>query len=679
MAPALKTTAPTALPFSYTYTPRIALAPAERLAYLSFFLSKDVRAPALPSYRTPPLSDDAETLSGTFLLALAPRALAALPRDATVSVEAFVHCTNSHGETAVNQAGCARFYLETLLRGETRRADMLVPCANNFDKGAIELRLALDPQHDDPIEFTLAEPSSYDYRGDAAVARAEASVHAQAKLSMQPFTALGARRGFESMRAIHAPYYRAYGLTMPGPAFCLVRSETLSPPAYYENALDIVLRRTYPRLTISQARSRLANEGAGGASWREVAVVLARVLCVFVNYCTYLTDKIVDGHRGTLAAWLARPHDILIESFDVTFRLTNTGDCEDFTLAIALEARDIRDLAFESAAMQRVQRCRREMEFEMMLMGVFGGALSDALQHGAQFGGHLAGRLTPRPLFARRVSRVSAVARAAGARDGKIGASIDTAASADAVFLGTEFGRAADWAATLPVLNLEGTGILDPYAERNVNGPLHAYLSEGAPEETFYRVKYAIQVPPENEHPFYKTCQSSFLPDRADDCYACLETFYVNQHEGRAVSCSVPYPESRDITNDEVAFWTGEDMTPDMRAWLPHLLKHVHPVAPHSLPAHRASEAQTNVLLERLVLNSTTPIGERWQNMDYFLRDSQVTPERVAALRKALHEKRGVRRIQYFAEPVTASLGGWMIRVWLDEGAVAAAQRGVRS
>src|SRR5690606_6595021 len=158
-----------------------------------------------------------------------------------------------------------------------------------------------------------------------ARALSQASLQAQqyAELRTQFYARVPPRPGYRNMSRIQAPFFANSGLLMPGCAFALVRADAPTPAAFFENALDIVLRRPYPRVdALAGARERLATT----VPWRDVAVVLARMLCLFSNYCVYLMDKVVEGSRGTLSALFMRPHERFIESFDVTPRTTLTGD-----------------------------------------------------------------------------------------------------------------------------------------------------------------------------------------------------------------------------------------------------------------------------------------------------------------------------------------------------------------
>jgi hypothetical protein len=640
------------LAVSIEYEPNLAPAPAERAAFLTLFLSKDVRG---EPYARVAVDDTSDTLKRTTTLRV--RVDAPLPRDTTLSVCAYVHTRNSHGEATLNQGGFARFYLQDLVAGGAATRAMLVPCAQNYSKGRVTLRVA----GADALKFAAATPYDYDERAPESVRRFASAVAAHIAASRHIVDGLPLGRGLETMGAIRAPLYRAYDLTMPGVFFCMVRPDAPSPAAYYENVLDIVLRRHYARLSIDEARSKLATE----APWRDVAIVLAKMLCVFPNYCTYLTDKIVEGHRHGLASYIERTRDRPIESFDVTFRLTLTSDCEDDALASALEALDIEALAFETPAMRRVQQCRRAMECEMALKGVLGGSLHDAMQSGAvRFGGHMNARLTPRALFARRLARVHA--------DGE----------APYVGLSGEFRDAAEaLAAPLPVLDLEGTGVLEPDCARDENGPLHDYLSRNAPEAAFHRAKFSVQMPRDEEHAFYKYVQSSMLPDRAERGFAALEVTYVQARAGAAVSSAVAYPESRCETRESVALWAGAELSSELRRWAPSVLKHVHPVAPHAAPFTRARDVARNALLERVVAGKTAAaaaafsplkaadVPVEWRHIDYMLRDDQLDEQRTRALRRAA-EARAVRRVEYFCEPVTPALTGWLLRFWLEPSAM---------
>lgn len=635
----MATTTPLVLRFAYR--PDLAPAAKERAAFLTIYASADVRSPALP-YAQVETSDSSAETSGTVTLKMRTDALAEVPRDASVTVCAFVSCENTHGEPAIDQAGYARFYLEDLLENKHDEALLVVANANHYSKGKIALSIE---KFGGKIVF--APRSDYDYRGADQIKRALRVVEAHAALAMLPYSSFRPQNGYESMKAIKAPFYKFNDIVLPGAAFCLVRPDESSSIDYYEGVLDIVLRRRYPRFTtIDEARRHLVDE-LNGATWIEVARVLGSMLCIFVNSCTYLLDAVWTGHRSGVRSYLSSPRLDAIESFDCDVRARNSGDCEDFANQICMEAREIQELPFKTAAMKRVQACRRQYECEMILLGVSGSALADSLHGHVAFGGHMAARLTPKHQFLESFERAS---------------------TQRTVFIGDEFG-APIWAETLPVLALEGTGWLSVSCDNDKTSALHAYVS-GGHEEAFDRLKYSVEMPCSQEHSFYRSIQSSILYDRLNLGYPAAEAAWLWKPPTSAASAppasSIPYVDS--LRNEAVVRWVMTEFLDDeIRGWLPHLLKHVSPVPPHTLPS-RASRSLRSPLLDSLVRG--TPGGavkDSWTNIDFALRDFQATEERVAALRSAINAKPRVRRVEVFREAITGDLAGFLLRIWLEK------------
>jgi hypothetical protein len=631
----------------YVYVPSLAPSDKERTAFLTFFASSDIRDTSKQSYaKTANLDDSLVKHTGTIELQLVLSNTDAVAKDASVTVQAWVHCENTHGEPAIDQAGYARFYLEELLaqRGSHGAVELRVANADNYVKGTIDL--SVDHCDDCSTIVFAASASAYDWRGKAQFEKALRAVEKHASMSQLAYEHLPMTRGYESMQMIHAPFYRVNGIVLPGVAFALIKADAPSPTAYYENLLDIVLRRQYPsKRSIVEARDHLVH----GASWREVSLVLAKMLCVFVNSCCYLLDGVWQGRRGSFRSILSPAKMQPIESFDTTPRLTHTSDCEDDALQCCLEARDIRDLVFESEAMKRVQQARRAMEIEMLLLGVSGASLHDAMASGqrARFGGHMAARLTAKREFLERFARTSTKKH---------------------VFIGDEaYDEVPAWSTTLPILSLEGTGCLEPDCTHDMLGPLHSYLaSDDESERALYRLKYSVHQPRDKEHSFYKSIQSSFLVDRMDAGYACGEAAYVVLDAHGKVSTSVPYPLSLKLGDAQVGQWFCEELDNETRAWLPSLMKHIHPVEPHVAPAEGTRVLVRNQLLESLVRNKSLLLDQRWRNIDYTLRSYQLTRERVSALGKLFGKKRAVVKVEYFREPVTSTLTNWLLRVWID-------------
>ena len=147
-------------------------------------------------------------------------------------------------------------------------------------------------------------PSVLDYRGENKRLY-EACFRRYILANYEVFAEANARPTWPFMLNIHSPMYRFRGITVPGLCFTLLNNaRAANTEAYYVNLLHVTLRRHYTDGDAATASAaELERRFVAEATDAETAVVLAKLACVFSNYCTYMTDKahtLADAHTAAL-------------------------------------------------------------------------------------------------------------------------------------------------------------------------------------------------------------------------------------------------------------------------------------------------------------------------------------------------------------------------------------------
>jgi hypothetical protein len=146
--------------------------------------------------------------------------------------------------------------------------------------------------------------SDYDYMGDNK-SYFDQVFTAYIAASYIVFDKNNALPSWKFMSDIHSPAFLFNGtptewrekvkyssVVSPGLCFLLLQKEThnQNTERYYLNLLMIVLRRHYKYKTLDEALDFFINKETD----EEVAVILAELICVFSNYCKYMTDKVTN-------------------------------------------------------------------------------------------------------------------------------------------------------------------------------------------------------------------------------------------------------------------------------------------------------------------------------------------------------------------------------------------------
>lgn len=222
--------------------------------------------------------------------------------DTTINFDLFTHTYNKKGEKCLNEAGSCSVFLYELyyyLSQDPKKVlylkkPLIVYNADRMFKGLIYMELddsMITNGNGQPLkrEDIFNPVSEYDYMGDNKKVFDE-TFKRFITSNYSVFSKQNSQPTWEFMRNIHSPMYRFRGIISPGLCFILLNrdSRCKNTERYYINLLEITLRRHYPDKDLKDAMQYLINS----ASDREVAVIHAKLVCIFSNYCKYMTDKV---------------------------------------------------------------------------------------------------------------------------------------------------------------------------------------------------------------------------------------------------------------------------------------------------------------------------------------------------------------------------------------------------
>lgn len=175
-----------------------------------------------------------------------------------------------------------------------------------------------------------------------------------------------------------------------------------SKEAYYLTALKYAIQR------------RTLNASPDLESWTEnrssawCAAVVMDMLCIYVNWCNYITDIVDHNQEGK-----AKDPSLkrLIESFDV-IRCRDAGDCEDFSREILMTVMELmfNKADFSSTAIQKVRAIMNRFIFVSVLCGVSKAAIGFKDKHDptVKLSGHECALAVPKYIFFKAISRSDA-------------------------------------------------------------------------------------------------------------------------------------------------------------------------------------------------------------------------------------------------------------------------------
>lgn len=328
---------------------------------------------------------------------------------------------------------------------------------------------------------------------------------------------------FKSITNLGVFTYASRRGNIPGCMFDIPRKIPETKEVYYLNALRVALQRTRPfqDVTHEDVQQLFSSKG----SVQEQALVGMIMLCVFVNYCDYITDE-VDNNAASSSTYSKKMVE-LIESFDTTVRFRNAGDCEDFTLEILIEVAEIKYNVhiMQSEVMHTVKAIFDKFIFASSLCGVSNASISfssASSSNDSHLNGHECAIAIPKHLFFK---------------------ALDSNHPLHQLYSDEEKSRGSEFS----ICVLEGTGNLHPIAKKqskaastlmkHILGNLPDRFTDHFRKQNFYR--------PESDDNFYKVFLT-FLTSEPflEKGHRGFEYLLCNTNEtGSVVSKGVPFSE----------------------------------------------------------------------------------------------------------------------------------------
>lgn len=394
----------------FAYKARMASPDHERNPSLHFYLSKDCgRKPVIVECA----GDGAKCEGATLRFPLRVRRLLS---DCMLNLSAYTCIPNEQGRFCVNQAGFASVPLGDALRDKRCRFDLLE--AKSADpakssKGSVELTIseawieraapagvcAHGEQSKDaeqskggeieaaveklPVRFSkgLAEDAA-----QVIEAKAAAEKLVQRYVSQNRAFYSQHKPSNESVRNVTVYYYQGRCGYAPGCLFDLT-SISDTRESYVLHCLSICAARRYndrraPFAGVKDVRqpSEIDLEGGHWMGLRDEAgkcALLMEALCLFVNYCKYITDELDHNDAESRLRWSQKRVE-LVESFDPETAMRDAGDCEDTTEQVLQTCMDIKHgmTQPQSRVMVEARRLLDQFVFVSSLCGVTSMALN---------------------------------------------------------------------------------------------------------------------------------------------------------------------------------------------------------------------------------------------------------------------------------------------------------------
>jgi hypothetical protein len=470
---------------------------------------------------------------------------------------------------------------------------------------------------------------------------------------------------FPSVAALHLPFWQFNMHQVPGEAFAMVRAKP-SPETWWSNMADIALRRHYSALSLKEAKSHFLTK----ASEREVMTVVAKMHSIFINYCTYLSDGI-PVERQTVGLMVGGQRDewefVPMEAFSDNIRSRGNpalfvppgADCEDGGAEQGFEAMELLEREdWTDPVLIKMHDARQNYFYLQSLKGVRGAQLSDATDPSKDYknlGGHMCGSYMHRSTFAKLTQRYNA---------------------ANPNYEELAIPRMGRDAA--PILTLEGTGLIDPlgFSAGDTDGsglrlaehlPGYQYLYADE-ESLFAQLKFISPQKRDALNDFYRVVQSAAVPDLATLGYSSIQVVFLKKDRRGSITTGVSYTDF--LSEDpSVMAYSMPDMSHEQAAVVKQIMKHVFPVKAFEVPQHRAAEVNENAYLQRAALatqRQKRALGEH-HICDFFARYDQVTETFGRQLEILAMKKSKLAQFQYFEEPVTTGIGGYLLRFYVNK------------
>ena len=644
------------LKFSYDYKPQL-VDSVERRPRLCFYLSSDAGRDYL---RVNPASDSCEVT-----LDISTEDLQA---DSTLTVFTFVDTKNRRQEPSSNEAGANYVFLKDVMSA-VRETEITLPLVvwnarrSNVDaqKGKITLRFQRANFVHGKSPF--AAPSKYTITQENRAFIVNTLVGYLKRCNMiyekKPST-------FTSVARLHLPTWNFVGWAVPGMGFGCVRAKH-SPEAWWSNAADIALRRHYPKMTLSGARSYLVNL----ATEPEVMVVVSKMLSVYINYCTYLSDGIPVEKRP---AQISLPfvgaqssgsvEHVSMEAFSNNLRSRGSpvremrpgvydyvppgGDCEDGAAEQGFEAMELRNRTdWTDPVLRKMHEARQNYFYLQVLMGVRGAQLSDGdsgERAYEQLGGHMAGAFVAQETFMKMHKRYNAAAQ-------------------------PYEGLKAASGARAPIMFLEGTGLIDPENSASYAQTMRSYryMSEGN-STAFSGLKFIAPQTANKLNAFYRVVQSVTVLDLVDEGYSAVE--HVLLRRDKRTGSTTTGVSHLEFINESplVETYAMPSMDEDELRVTKQILKQAPPIQPFEVPQRLSSEkvVEPNLQAVRDAMDQLNrKSSDNFDVASFYIRFDQLPGVRDRFI-SMIRSKERVFKFKYFAEEITKGFGGFHVQFFVS-------------
>jgi len=661
----------TKLKFTFKYKPQL-VESKERHPSLCFWISRDAGyafASIDPQYQSHSVELDVD--------------LSTMSPDATLSVQTFVDTKNQRGEPSSNESGSSFFFLKDIMKSDRAvvltNVPLVVYNARRAGVDAVKgtlVELRFEPSGQDvagaigqPVEphFLLQENQKYIVETLVSHLQRQAIVFEEK------------RPTFAQLARLHLPTWNYNGFSLPGAAFAMVRAKP-SPEAWWSNALDIALRRHYPKMSLKGASAYMLHV----ADETELVTLMSKMHSIFINECTYLSDGIpVNKPRSTtglrlpfLSANSSSSHNwefIPMEAFSNNIRSRGTrlssaqpyvppgADCEDGAAEQGFEAMELRNRTdWTDARLKKLHEVRQRYFYLQVLMGVRGAKASDGKDEGdsayKDLGGHMAGAYISRELFFGYHKRFN-----------------NAAEPYEGVAQSSGRGQRSF------VQFLEGTGLIDPGASAQYAASMRSYIYLNDKMPGVLNVgKYLAPQSRDKLNRFYRVVQSYCALDLADEGHSSIEHVPLKRVNG-AFHTGVTYLDFVNEARDIASFAQPPMDEPTVRI-TKQLLNQMFPIQPFEVAERLSAEPAQHEQLEavrQFVDKLGRPESDDYDVVQLYLRFDQLNSVRDSYIALIKRAER-VFKFRYYNEEISRGFGGYQVRFYVAQDDTAGAQVATR-
>lgn len=594
--------------------------------------------------------------------------------DATLSFQEFVDTKNSRSEPSSNEAGSNFLHLRDVLTADrevtvsniplivfnARRRN--VPAIKGYltelrfervDAPALEIGQAVEPHN------LLVENQQHIV--DTLVGH----------LKRQVIVFEEKQPTFPSLARLHLPTWNFNSWQLPGAAFAMVRAKP-SPEAWWSNALDIALRRHFPKMTLEGASSYMLHV----ADETELVTLMSKMHSIFINECTYLSDGIPVAKRSAsikipfVSSSSENWEFISMEAFSNNIRSRGArveqrgsdvyyippgADCEDGAAEQGFESMELRNRTdWTDPRLKKLHEVRQRYFYLQVLMGVRGAQASDGKDEGASaykgLGGHMAGAYISRELFFRYHKRFNTVGE-----------------PYEGVAQASSKGQRSF------VQFLEGTGLIDPGASPQYAASMRSYIYLNNKLPGVLSVgKFLAPQSRTKMNKFYRVVQSYCVLDLADEGHSAIEHVPLKRVNGE-FKTGVTY---LDFVNEarDIASFAQPPMDEDTVKITKQLLNQMFPIQPFEVPDQLSTGKAYHENLEavkQFTEQLQRPESENYDVVQIYLRFDQLSTVKDAYINLVKRADR-VFKFRYYNEEITQGFGGYQVRFYvaLDNTAV---------